>query len=241
MMASQVSAFGNNFSLQSMVTLLVAIIALSIAALSPVLLMKFAPVIPMAFGGTSGPAVSMGSQIGPSNMTDAGKRAGGVKEPTPSAPDSSGGSGAPDTPPAAGGHSLSDAANNRARSAPVASDDSEWYTLTGANTPDTVSTMGRVWGGTVTSGHDNSPTTSGRHSADFLDTDLSDSAGSGGARKGAEGAMAGAESRAGGAGAAIGVPTIIPAASMAAAKKSVSMAQSAGESAAGSMDDTPST
>ena len=75
MMANQVSAFGNNFSLQSMVNLVVAVIALFIAALSPLLLMKFAPVIPMGFGGSRGPAVSTGS-IGPSNMSDATSRFG---------------------------------------------------------------------------------------------------------------------------------------------------------------------
>jgi type IV secretion system protein TrbL len=75
MMANQVSAFGNNFSLQSMVNLVVAVIALFIAALSPLLLMKFAPVIPMGFGGSRGPSVSSDS-IGPSNMTDATSRFG---------------------------------------------------------------------------------------------------------------------------------------------------------------------
>jgi type IV secretion system protein TrbL len=75
MMANQVSAFGNNFSLQSMVNLVVAVIALFIAALSPLLLMKFAPVIPMGSGGSRGPAVATGS-IGPSNMTDAVSRFG---------------------------------------------------------------------------------------------------------------------------------------------------------------------
>jgi len=76
MMANQVSAFGNNFSLQSMVNLVVAVIALFIAALSPLLLMKFAPVIPMGSGGSRGPAVATGS-IGPSNMSDAVSRFGG--------------------------------------------------------------------------------------------------------------------------------------------------------------------
>jgi type IV secretion system protein TrbL len=76
MMANQVSAFGNNFSLQSMVNLVVAVIALFIAALSPLLLMKFAPVIPMGSGGSRGPAVATGS-IGSNNMSDAMSRFGG--------------------------------------------------------------------------------------------------------------------------------------------------------------------
>ncbi|MCU1527305.1 MAG: hypothetical protein JWP75_1068 [Frondihabitans sp.] len=72
-MANSVSTFGNNASLQSLVTLSVAVIALFVAALSPLLLLKFAPVIPSSFGGTSGPALSTNS-IGARNMSDAGKR-----------------------------------------------------------------------------------------------------------------------------------------------------------------------
>jgi hypothetical protein len=72
-MANSVSTFGNNASLQSLVTLSVAAIALFVAALSPLLLLKFAPVIPASFGGTNGPALSTNS-IGSRNMSDAGKR-----------------------------------------------------------------------------------------------------------------------------------------------------------------------
>lgn len=76
MTANQLSAFGNNFGLQSMVSLLVAIIGLLMAALSPLLLMKFAPIIPMAFGGTTGPSVDVGKHIGAQNMTEATERYG---------------------------------------------------------------------------------------------------------------------------------------------------------------------
>jgi type IV secretion system protein TrbL len=72
-MANSVSTFGNNASLQSLVTLSVAVIALFVATLSPLLLLKFAPVIPASFGGTNGPALSTNS-IGSRNMSDAGKR-----------------------------------------------------------------------------------------------------------------------------------------------------------------------
>jgi type IV secretion system protein TrbL len=72
-MANSVATFGNNASLQSLVTLSVAVIALFVAALSPLLLLKFAPVIPVSFGGTSGPALST-SSIGARNMSDAGSR-----------------------------------------------------------------------------------------------------------------------------------------------------------------------
>lgn len=72
-MANSVATFGNNASLQSLVTLSVAVIALFVAALSPLLMLKFAPVIPAGFGGTSGPALST-SSIGARNMSDAGSR-----------------------------------------------------------------------------------------------------------------------------------------------------------------------
>ncbi len=73
MMANSVATFGNNLNLQSLVTLSVSVIALFVAALSPLLLLKFAPVIPMGFGGTKGPAVSTNS-IGARNLTDATSR-----------------------------------------------------------------------------------------------------------------------------------------------------------------------
>jgi type IV secretion system protein TrbL len=75
MMAAQVGAFGTNFGLRSMVTLLVAIIALFIAALSPLLLMKFAPILPMGSGGSSGPGLAA-APIGARNMNDAVRRYG---------------------------------------------------------------------------------------------------------------------------------------------------------------------
>lgn len=75
MMANSVSTFGNNLNLQSLVQFSVAVIALFVAALSPLLLLKFAPVIPAGFGGTNGPAVST-TAIGPSNMSDAVSRFG---------------------------------------------------------------------------------------------------------------------------------------------------------------------
>lgn len=73
MMAGSIVTLGENPLLQTLVTFLVAIIALFMAALSPLLLLKFAPVIPTGMGGTSGPALA-GIPIGSSNMTDAGNR-----------------------------------------------------------------------------------------------------------------------------------------------------------------------
>lgn len=75
MMAGSIVTLGDNPLLQTLVTFLVAIIALFMAALSPLLLLKFAPVIPTGMGGTSGPALA-GIPIGSTNLTDAGNRYG---------------------------------------------------------------------------------------------------------------------------------------------------------------------
>ena len=75
MTAANVSAFGNNASLQSLVTLAVAVIALFLAAASPLMLMKFAPVIPV--GAANPGQVSRQSQsIGAPSLHDATTRYG---------------------------------------------------------------------------------------------------------------------------------------------------------------------
>ncbi|WP_368499895.1 hypothetical protein [Herbiconiux sp. A18JL235] len=61
MMGSSVNTFGNNASLQSLVTLIVAVIALFIAAFSPLLLKNFAPVIPLGTGGSNGAGKNPGT------------------------------------------------------------------------------------------------------------------------------------------------------------------------------------
>lgn len=88
MMANQVATFGNNLSLQTMVNLIVAIIALFMAALSPLALMKFAPVLAMGSGGANGPSLSpsgssSSQDIGPKNITEASERYGRGDESEP--------------------------------------------------------------------------------------------------------------------------------------------------------------
>ena len=61
MMGSSVNTFGNDASLQSLVGLIVAVIALFIAAFSPLLLKSFAPVIPLGTGGNNGAGKDPGS------------------------------------------------------------------------------------------------------------------------------------------------------------------------------------
>ncbi|WP_411698700.1 hypothetical protein [Conyzicola sp.] len=75
MMDSSTEAFGADGGLRSLVELLVAVIALFIAALSPLFLLRLAPTIPVLIGGTTGPSM-MGSVIGAGNISDATDRAG---------------------------------------------------------------------------------------------------------------------------------------------------------------------
>lgn len=69
LLANSVDTFGNP-SLSNLVTLLVALIAIFGASLSPLLLMRFAPVLPMSSGGAAGPGVS-NNPIGPKSVSEA--------------------------------------------------------------------------------------------------------------------------------------------------------------------------
>ena len=70
MLGGSVNFLGNDASLQKLVQLLAAVIAMFLAAASPLLLMKFAPIIPVGSGGTTGPSVQPAGW-GPSSMSDA--------------------------------------------------------------------------------------------------------------------------------------------------------------------------
>jgi len=222
MTANQLSAFGNNFGLQSMVSLMVAIIGLLMAALSPLLLMKFAPIIPMAFGGTTGPSVDVGKHIGAQNMTEATERYGQpstkdrststtTKESTDSTTERvSESSTAPG--------SLSEVIGNRAAAA------------AGTGAAGEGATIGAGRAATATAGAGGASAAAGGGAA-AAETGL---------------AAAGTAESATGAGAVVGVPTLIAAAGIAAAHKGVEvvgkgvdMAQTAGEQVTESMDDTP--
>jgi len=222
MTANQISAFGNNFGLQSMVSLMVAIIGLLMAALSPLLLMKFAPIIPMAFGGTTGPSVDVGKHIGAQNMTEATERYGqpstqdwtssATKESTDSTTERvSESSTAPG--------SLSEVIGNRAAAAAA-----------GTGAAGEGATVGAGRAATATAGAAGASAAAGGGAA-AAETGL---------------AAAGTAESATGAGAVVGVPTLIAAAGIAAAHKGVEvvgkgvdMAQTAGEQVTASMDDTP--
>ena len=68
-------AVGSDTALQSLVQLLVAIVALFLAALAPLFLLRLAPSIPVMIGGTVGPS-TMGNVIGAGNISDATDRFG---------------------------------------------------------------------------------------------------------------------------------------------------------------------
>jgi len=75
MLSNSTAAFGTDLALRSLVELLVATVALFVAALSPLLLLRLAPSIPVLIGGSAGPS-TMGSVIGPGNVSDATDRLG---------------------------------------------------------------------------------------------------------------------------------------------------------------------
>ncbi len=121
MLGGSMNFLGNDASLQKLVQLLAAVIAMFIAAVSPLLLMKFAPIIPVGSGGTQGPALRPGAW-GPSSMSDALDRyrsnGGGSSSPMPAmamAGSNAGGGGFSGGAGGAGGSgSLSAAAASRA-------------------------------------------------------------------------------------------------------------------------------
>lgn len=214
MMSGSIVTLGQNEPLHDLVTFLVAIIALFMAALSPMLLMKFAPVIPTGTGGTSGPSFG-GSPIGPNNMTDAGKKYGqssdkesSWQKPTKVTSDAESSS----VQGSRGG--LSEVASARAADSAESSSRLVW------------STSAEAGGATGTAGAAGTAGVGGAAAA-----------GATGAA-GAEGlAAAGAAESATGVGAAIGVPTLIAAAAVGAAEKARSIGDAASNQAVAPMDD----
>lgn len=137
MSAGSVNVFGNSASLEKLVQFIVAIIALFIAALSPLILMKFAPVIPVGSGGTNGPSMQPGSW-GSNNMSDATNKyqpqsTSGTSEPqtqaqsTPASSDDA-------SQPASGGGGLGEAAATRAAGSKAAATGGEEAAVTSGAT-----------------------------------------------------------------------------------------------------------
>jgi type IV secretion system protein TrbL len=215
MMAGSVGTFGNNFALDGLVQRLVAIVALFVAALSPMLLLKFAPVIPTGFGGTNGPSLTP-SSIGPKNVTDATERLGyastrGSRKPAMSNSRLSYESA--DNPAEA--RSLSEVAAKRAAVAET----------TGARRTASAGSSTGASAGTARAATAGS-TVGTAGTAETGATAVRGIAGEGAAKS------------ATGAGAAIGVPTLIAAAGVVAVTRGLELGEKAGKQATGQMDNT---
>lgn len=110
-----VETFGDHLNVQRLALLISGVLAMLIATLSPMLLMKFAPVIPATFGGSNGPSMQPG-QWGSNDMRDATQkyapesRQGGKSTDSASAP-----SPAEDTPSVRGSGGLGDFAGAGAK------------------------------------------------------------------------------------------------------------------------------
>lgn len=74
MVAGSIVELGAQPPLQALVTLAVAIISLFVSTLAPMMLLRFAPVIPTGSGGSSGPSLGRGNSFGAKNMFDAHAR-----------------------------------------------------------------------------------------------------------------------------------------------------------------------
>lgn len=84
MVAGAVTGFGANPLLQSLVTLCVAVLSLFVAALSPMLLLRFAPIVPTGTGGSSGPTLGRGDSFGSRSLADADRKYAASPPPLPS-------------------------------------------------------------------------------------------------------------------------------------------------------------
>ena len=228
MMSNSVGTFGNNLNLQALVTLLVAVIALFVAALSPLLLLKFAPVIPMAFGGTNGPSLTP-STIGSRNITDAGNRF-GRRDNDNDAPAERGTSGPSEAADATTTRtSLSEIASLRTNPGQLA--DAPAVPSVQASSLDTSSIP-------------SSPTFAGATRASTADISVAGRSTTTAAPVAAAapsaaeaGIAAGAAESTTGVGAVVGIPTLIAATGIAAASKALKVTESAAEQAADAMDE----
>ena len=118
LVAGSVTGFGENPPLQSLVTLCVSILSLFVAALSPMLLLRFAPIVPTGIGGSSGPTLGRSDSYGSRSLADADRRYASMpssRSTSGSLPPTSG--AAAGEPATVGASSLSAAAATRAGAA----------------------------------------------------------------------------------------------------------------------------
>jgi type IV secretion system protein TrbL len=211
MVSSTINVFDGQATLQRTVTLVVSILSLLIAGLSPVLLTKFAPVLPM--GGSGGPP-SRGGTIGSNSMQQADARISdsGSSSQSPSSGAASSGGG--DSVSSSAGMSSSSGSSGASSSGGAGTGSED------ASSSITAATQGSAAGGAAASGG---------------------GASGGGAAKAAtaaEGAAAvGTAESSTGVGTAIGIPTLIMAGALAAGDATKKVSDSVGAAAAEPVED----
>jgi len=221
MVASSIDVFGEVPTLQRTITLVVSILALLIAGLSPVLLTKFAPVIPT---GGSGAAPSGGGTIGSKSLQQADAKQSNSGSPSSSGNDSSS-SSSPST-------SSSSPSSNSTSSNSASTGGTSISSAGGGEEEASSSITTATKGGAAAGGETVGATTTGAGAA----TAGASTAGGAAAAEGGL-AAAGAAESATGVGAVVGVPTMIAAGAIAAADATKKMTDSVGEAAASPVDD----
>jgi len=221
MVASSIDVFGEVPTLQRTITLVVSILALLIAGLSPVLLTKFAPVIPT---GGSGAAPSGGGTIGSKSLQQADAKQSDSGSPSSSGNDSSSSSSPSSSSPSTSSSSTS--------SNSVSTGGTSSSSTGGGEEEASSSITTATKGGAAAGGETVGATTTGAGAA----TAGASTAGGAAAAEGGL-AAAGAAESATGVGAVVGVPTMIAAGAIAAADATKKMTDSVGEAAASPVDD----
>jgi type IV secretion system protein TrbL len=217
MVAGSIDVFGEVPTLERTITLVVSILALLIAGLSPVLLTKFAPVIPT---GGSGAAPSTGGTIGSKSLQQADAKQ------SNSGPSSSSGNDSSSSLSPSYTSVSSPSSNSSASGGTSAS------SANGGGEEASSSITTATKGGAAAGGETVGATTTGAGAATA-------GAGAAGGAAAAEGglAAAGAAESATGVGAVVGVPTMLAAGAIAAADATKKMTDSVGEAAASPVDD----
>nr|QJS06311.1 putative membrane protein [Cryobacterium sp.] len=210
MVSSTINVFDGDANLERTITLVVSILSLLIAGLSPVLLTKFAPVLPM---GGSGGVPSRGGNIGSSSMQQADAK---ISDSGSSSQPSSGSASSGDSAPSSTGVSSSSGSSGGS-GAPSSGG-------TGAGSEDASSSITAATKGSAAAGGEAAG--SGAAAGGATATTAAESA-----------AAAGAAESSTGVGAAIGIPTMIVAGAMAAGDATKKVSDSVGAAAAEPVDD----
>ncbi|MBX0301856.1 hypothetical protein K2F54_17975 [Cryobacterium sp. 1639] len=141
MVSSTINVFDGDANLERTITLVVSILSLLIAGLSPVLLTKFAPVLPM---GGSGGVPSRGGNIGSSSMQQADAKV--SDSGSSSQPDSGGTANSSDSAPSSTGMSSSSGSSGAPSSGGTGAGSEE------ASSSITAATKGSAAGGAAAEG-----------------------------------------------------------------------------------------